>query len=347
MRQSDKRSLISGYPSNSSTTPAGTTAYESYESRSPVQRRALALTRLYAANNRATIVFEGESGTGKTLIASYAHSISRRASNPFKWLSLAAIDESLAPSELFGHVKGAFTDARKDRAGAIASASHGTLFLDEIGKASPSIQQLLLRAVEAKTICPVGADRDASFDVRFMVATNIPLSVLCKERGFLPDLAARFGVLRVVLPPLRERRQDIPALAQLYVRKHAAADSSRKNVPSIHPELMTRLQDAKWPLNLRELDSVMEALLIHSQGASMLEPDHCFGVLDYLRSRKRGRPRKSSANVISAEVAKLKSKSKAADSLGVSRATVDRYLKQIHLSVGDSKHPAHKSKVAD
>ena len=347
MPQSGKRSPISGHPSSSPATPSSTTAYESYESRSPVQRQALALTRLYAANNRATIVFEGESGTGKTLIASYAHSISGRASGPFKWLSLAAIDESLAPSELFGHVEGAFTDARKDRPGAIASASHGTLFLDEIGKASPRIQQLLLRAVEAKTICAVGADRDVSFDVRFMVATNIPLSVLCKKHGFLPDLAARFGVLRVVLPPLRERRQDIPFLAQLYVRKYAAADSARDNVPSIHPELMTRLQDAKWPLNLRELDGIMQALLIHSQGAAMLEPDHCFGALDYLRPTKRGRPRKCSTNAVSAEVAKLKSKSKAADSLGVSRATVDRYLKQVNLTIGEPKHPAHNSKVAD
>jgi len=302
---------------------------------------------MYAANNRATIVFEGESGTGKTLIAKYAHGISRRASMPFKWLSLAAIDESLAPSELFGHVKGAFTDARKDRLGAIATASHGTLFLDEIGKGSLRIQQLLLRAIEARTICAVGSDRDVSFDVRFMVATNVPLSMLCKKHGFLPDLAARFGMLRVVLPPLRKRREDIPFFAELYAAKHATADSSLAIVPSIHPELMSRLQNAEWPLNLRELDSAMEALIIHAQGAEMLEPDHCFGALDILRPKRRGRPRKSTATVVSAAVAKLTSKSKVADSLGVSLATVDRYLKQAELRVGKSKRPPHKSKLAD
>ena len=189
MPQSGKRSPISGHPSSSPATPSSTTAYESYESRSPVQRQALALTRLYAANNRATIVFEGESGTGKTLIASYAHSISGRASGPFKWLSLAAIDESLAPSELFGHVEGAFTDARKDRPGAIASASHGTLFLDEIGKASPRIQQLLLRAVEA--LAPPATYKEAEQAAKTLLVVGKVLDAVNTEtRDDLPTKPA-------------------------------------------------------------------------------------------------------------------------------------------------------------
>lgn len=266
---------------------------------------------------------------------------------PFKWLSLAVIEESLAPSELFGHVKGAFTDAREDRLGAIRIACHGTLFLDEISKGSLRIQQLLLRAVEARTICAVGSDIELSIDVRFMVATNVPLSILCKEHGFLPDLAARFGMLRVVLVPLRERREDIPFFTKLYAAKYAAAIGPLAVVPSIHPELMARLQSAEWPTNLRQLDSVMEALIIHSQGAAMLEPDHCFGALDYLRPKRRGRPRKSTTTVVTDAVAKLASKSKAANSLGVSLATVDRYLKQAKLRVSDSVLPPHKSKLAD
>lgn len=264
---------------------------------------------------------------------------------PFKAIHLSAVSESLAPSELFGHVRGAFTDARAARAGAFQSASHGTLFLDEIGKASIPIQQLLLRAVEEKVICAVGSDVEVELDVRLMAATSIPLSILCEKHGFLSDLGARFGTLRVVVPPLRKRREDIPHLARLFVAKHAAAADASVGAPQIHPALMAQLQSAQWPLNLRQLDSTMQLLVIHAEGAATLEPDHCIGNLDFLHSGRRGRPAKRTNATIAAVVANAESKADAARTLGVSRATVNRYLKRAELRVSESILSVHKSEL--
>lgn len=163
-----------------------------------------AMTRLekLARIGAHTVVIEGESGTGKTWLAKRFHALSPRADGPFVSVSLAALTESLVCSELFGHEAGAYTDARRTRTGYFVSANQGTLFLDEIGKASSSVQQAVLQAIEYGVIRPVGADREVQVDVRVLAATNVSLESLVADGRFLADLFARIGLLRVHLPPL-------------------------------------------------------------------------------------------------------------------------------------------------
>jgi DNA-binding NtrC family response regulator len=167
------------------------------------------------------VLLEGEAGTGKTTLARGVHQLSPRANGPYCHVLLSAIDDALASSELFGHVAGAFTDARRNRHGLFASGSGGTFFLDEIGKASRAIQQKLLHAVEYREIRPVGSDRPVRIDTRIVVATNVNLEALVAEGSFLPDLYARLEVYRVVLPPLRDRRGDIPGLVIAALERHS------------------------------------------------------------------------------------------------------------------------------
>ncbi|MEP6730593.1 MAG: sigma 54-interacting transcriptional regulator, partial [bacterium] len=181
--------------------------------RSASFQRVLARARRFARDRTATLLIEGESGTGKTRFARYLHAISPRAAKPYRSVVLSTIDDTLAASELFGHVSGAYTDARHARAGHFVSANGGTLFLDEIGKASLSVQQRLLHAVEYGEFRPVGSDRDMHVDVRIIAASNLPLETQVANDRFLPDLYARLSVFLLTLPPLRDRKADIPLLA--------------------------------------------------------------------------------------------------------------------------------------
>jgi DNA-binding NtrC family response regulator len=233
------------------------------------------------------LLIEGESGTGKTYFARELHLASERAAGPFEYVVLSALDDSLASSELFGHVEGAFTDARRSRAGRFATARGGTLFLDEIGKASAAVQQKLLHAVEYGEIRPVGADRDVRVDVRIIAASNVPLEQLVLGERFLPDLHARLNAFRVRLPPLRERRADIPAFVEQFVVAHALA-LGYPRTPSIHPDLMAALQRAPWPNNVRQLDSTLLRLLVDVDGAGELRLEHCVDDLSYLRADRGG-----------------------------------------------------------
>jgi transcriptional regulator with GAF, ATPase, and Fis domain len=180
-------------------------------------RKCVAQARRFAHDCDAAILIEGESGTGKTQIARLVHDSSPRRNAPFHDVVLSTLDDTLAGSELFGHVQGAFTDARQPRAGHFPSAHGGTLFLDEIGKASLAIQQKLLHAIEYGEIRPVGSDRRVRVDARIVAATNIPLSLLVDEGRFLPDLRARLDAFRIHLPPLRHRRGETPRPVEQYV----------------------------------------------------------------------------------------------------------------------------------
>lgn len=231
--------------------------------------RVLMLLTRYAADPRFPILIEGESGTGKTTIARLIHQLSPRARGPFHVLAVPEIDDNLTSTDLFGHVRGAFTDAKAPRAGAFLSASHGTLFLDELGKATPPVQRRLLRVIEDGEIRHVGDDHTISVDVRVIAASNTPLADLCKRGAFLPDLYARLEAYRVRLPSLRERRPDIPVLARAMLVKHAR-DFEYDEPPSIEPELMHLLRHATWPNNLRELDSTIRRLVLFASGAPML-----------------------------------------------------------------------------
>ncbi|HYB22846.1 MAG TPA: sigma-54 dependent transcriptional regulator [Solirubrobacteraceae bacterium] len=204
----------------------------------------------------SAVLITGESGTGKELLARAIHTESARASRPFVPVNCAALPESLLESELFGHVKGSFTGAVRDKRGLFQEAEGGVLFLDEIGEMNPPTQAKLLRALQDKRIRPVGDTREVPVDVRLITATNQDLLRLVKEGRFREDLYYRVHVLHVHLPPLRERQEDIPVLARVFVERACA----RLGVPvkEISSDVMLMLQNYPWRGNVRELENVME-----------------------------------------------------------------------------------------
>lgn len=292
----------------------------------PVFLRAIERAERYAADPTATLLLEGESGTGKTVLARHLHDVSPRRRAPFESLPLSAVEDSLAGSDLFGHVAGAFTDARGSRVGRFLSANGGTIFLDEVGKASASLQRKLLHAVEYHEIRPLGADRDVRVDVRVMAATNIPLEQMVERGEFLPDLAARLTTFRVRLPSLRDRRDDIPHLVRGYVAKRALA-AGYVEPPAIADELMAALAGAPWPYNLRQLDATVHRLLLDAEGAQTITLGHCQEDLAYLREAHRALEPLTVDRIADA-LRTTGSKSAAARKLGVDRTTLHRHLRR-------------------
>lgn len=290
-------------------------------------RSVLEQVHRFARSGTAPILLEGESGTGKTLLARYFHSVSPRSKRPFHSVVLATLDDSLASSDLFGHVIGAFTDARRSRTGHFVASQGSTLLLDEIGKASPSLQGKLLHAIEYNEVTPVGSDTSVRVDVRIVAATNIPLKDLVQREQFLPDLAARFGYFRIVVPALRERCADIPELVLQCVARRAP-EFGYSSVPVVSPDLLDVLQAAAWPTNLRGLDSAIQYLLANAGGAPELQLDHCVGALSDIRANVGIRQRSQAAGETAELVAELGSISAAAKALGVPRSTVQRRLKR-------------------
>jgi DNA-binding NtrC family response regulator len=298
--------------------------------RSAAFTRALEELRRFARDPTAPILIEGESGTGKTLIARHVHAGSPRASKPFETVVLSALDDSLASSELFGHVPGAYTDARSARSGAFAMANGGTLFLDEIGKASSIVQQKLLHAIEYGEIKPLGSDRTLRVDARVIAASNLSLERLAASGTFLPDLFARLETFLVKLPPLRERRADIPLL----VRHYAGAHGDRVGYPrppEIDPELMMALQRAPWPHNLRQLQATMHRIVLEADGAPVLTLEHCRGALEYLVAHARDPQQITLGDIESALVTTGRNVSRAAELLGVDRTTLYRTRRRLEM----------------
>lgn len=288
----------------------------------------------YAAHPDVSILLVGESGTGKTQLARWIHCHSPRAKGPFHAVSLASIDDALAGSELFGHVGGAYTDARGVRHGAFASANHGTLFLDEIGKASLSVQRRLLTTIEDGNVRPIGADRAVRMDVRLVFATNVPVETLGQDGTMLPDLLPRITAFTLRVPPLRERVEDIPELVRLMVGKHAVRLGYTR-IPEIESSLLDRLVSADWPGNLRQLDAAIQRILVDAEGANCLALRHCQDDLIHIARAARN------ARAVSAEDAHLSARraptrADAARQLGVSSATLYRRLKQLR-DKGDNR----------
>jgi len=224
-----------------------------------------------AAESEASVLITGESGTGKELIARALHRRSVRANRPFVAVSCAAMPESLLESELFGHVKGAFTDARTQRAGLLAQAAGGTLFHDEIGDMPLALQPKLLRALQERTYRPVGGNEEIPFDVRILAATNRDIEEAVEEQTFRKDVYFRLNVVRVHLPPLRARGNDVLLIAQALLERHAAL--SGRNVRGISSSVAQRLLAYSWPGNVRELSNCIERAVALTRGEDLVLDD--------------------------------------------------------------------------
>ncbi|OLD32099.1 MAG: nitrogen regulation protein NR(I) [Candidatus Rokubacteria bacterium 13_1_20CM_2_68_19] len=221
------------------------------------------------AGTDVTVLLRGESGTGKELVARAIHHYSRRSGRPFVAVSCAAIPGTLLESEMFGHERGAFTDAKERRLGKFELAHGGTLYLDEIGDMPVDLQTKLLRALQERTIERVGGHESIAIDVRVLAATNRDLEALMKEGRFREDLYYRLNVVTVNLPPLRERRRDIPLLVEHFLAKHVEELGER----GVAPEALDRLVGYDWPGNVRELENVVQRAMVMAT-AGVILPEH-------------------------------------------------------------------------
>jgi two-component system response regulator AtoC len=239
------------------------------ESRAIAEAKALMLK--VAASPASTVLLTGESGTGKDLAAKVLHYASARATRPFMNITCSALPDTILESELFGHERGAFTDARTQKRGLLESADGGTVFLDEIGEMAPQLQAKLLRFLEEKTFKRVGGIADIRVDVRVIAATNRQLEDEVKKGRFREDLYYRLNVLPIVLPPLRSRADDIPARVHYFVDSYNS--EFRKRVRGVSDEAMRLLKAYGWPGNIRELRNAVERAMLLVDG-DLLTADH-------------------------------------------------------------------------
>lgn len=288
-------------------------------------------------NSKTTILVRGETGTGKELVAKAVHFNSLRASKPFLPVNCAALNENLLASELFGHVKGAFTGAVKDKRGIFEVAEGGTVFLDEIGDIDSGMQQVLLRVLEDGEIQPVGSTERRKISVRIIAATNKDLEHMIKEGSFREDLYYRLNVVTINMPPLRERKEDIGILARHFLKIYSRENN--KNITSISSEALLFLEEYSWPGNVRELENVIErATLLEAQNeitAESLPPS----VMNL--SLKHGGGEDSDEVVTLEQVGRshvldiLKTtggnKAKASEILGINRSTLWRMMKRLDI----------------
>jgi len=219
----------------------------------------------------STILVTGESGTGKEVIARYIHQLSERESGPFVSINCGALPESLLESELFGHVKGSFTGAVRDKEGLLVAAKGGTFFLDEVAEMSPSLQVKLLRALQEREVVPVGATEPINIDVRIIAATNRDLEHEIRRGNFRSDLYYRLNVISLHLPPLRERRDDVQLLAEHFLQRLRAERTAGAAALAISEDAMRALQEYDWPGNVRELENALERAAILSAASGRID----------------------------------------------------------------------------
>ncbi|MFO0092837.1 MAG: sigma-54-dependent transcriptional regulator [Gemmatimonadaceae bacterium] len=215
----------------------------------------------------STVLITGESGTGKEVIARYIHELSTRGEHSFLSINCGALPESLLESELFGHVKGSFTGAVKDKTGLVAAADHGTFFLDEIGETTPSTQVKLLRVLQQREVIPVGATESVAVNTRVLAATNRDLEDEIKRGSFRADLFYRLNVIAVHLPPLRQRAEDIPLLAESFLARSAQLRGEQPK--EMADETLDAMMAYAWPGNVRELENALERAAILSNGDTL------------------------------------------------------------------------------
>jgi len=255
-------------------------AFEEIIGASTAMKRVFDLVDRAAASD-VSVLITGESGTGKELVARALHRRSPRTSRPFVALSCAAMPEHLLESELFGYVKGAFTDARAPRAGLLAQAAGGTLFLDEIGDMSLALQPKLLRALQERKFRPVGANEEIPFDARIITATNRDLESSVEERSFRQDLYFRINVVRVHLPPLRARGNDVLLIAQMLLERYAQVGG--RKVTGLTQAAAQRLLAYPWPGNVRELSNCIERAVALTRNEQLTVDDLPDAIRDWQR----------------------------------------------------------------
>jgi two-component system, NtrC family, response regulator PilR len=248
--------------------------------RSPSMLDVFRLVETVCRTN-STVLLSGESGTGKELVARAIHGLSLRRSRPFVAVNCGAMPEALLESELFGHVRGAFTGADKDKKGLIEAAAGGTIFLDEIGEMPPTMQVKLLRVLQERKYRPVGSTEELSADIRVIAATNRDLPKLVGEGKFREDLFYRLNVIPMTMPPLRDRADDIPLIAEHFLGKYTREMS--KSLDGFSPEALAALVAYRWPGNVRELENVVER-------AVALESERRVGVLTLPENLRTGQP---------------------------------------------------------
>jgi DNA-binding NtrC family response regulator len=232
----------------------------------PSLLRALERAR-HAARTDADVLIEAESGTGKELFARYIHENSDRRDRPFVAVNCAAVPEHLLESELFGHVRGAFTGATASKAGKFELAEGGTLLLDEIGEMPLHLQPKLLRALQEREVERLGDTRSTHVNIRIVATTNVSLPAMVEQGKFRADLYYRLNVIPLPLPPLRERREDVPVLADFFARKFAS--EAGRPIPILHPEFVAGLQAHSWPGNVRELGNFIRRVLTLIDGCEI------------------------------------------------------------------------------
>jgi len=309
------------------------TASQHFIARSAAMQEVLELAARVAPIDTTVLVY-GESGTGKEFIVRMIHEQSPRAAAPFVSINCAALTETLLESELFGHVRGAFTGASRDKAGLFEVAGSGTIFLDEIGEVAPTVQAKLLRALQEREIRRVGAERNIKINARVVAATNRDLKEAVAKGTFREDLYFRLAAFIITVPPLRDRRDDIPALVHEFVRRSAAR--LKKDVKTVSADAMTVLINYEWPGNVRELEHAVERAAILAHGTTItlreLPPE--------VTLRKRAAPSGDPLNLRSQERELIRraldrfkgNRKKAAEALNISTVTLWRKMKEYDLT---------------
>ena len=319
-----------------------------------------AATKVAAGHTKVLIT--GESGVGKDVIARYIHARSPRARSPFVAVNCAGLSETLLESELFGHTRGSFTGAHRDKPGRLQLAHRGTIFLDEIGEMSPRMQALLLRFLENGEIQQVGADSlSARVDVRVIAATNADIDALVSQGRFREDLFYRLNIVRLHMPPLRERRVEIPAFANHYLQKYAK--ELNKGELRLSEETMEYLVLYRWPGNVRQLANEMRRLAALAERGAVLMPEHLSADIAASRRTMPAAERTLEGNeivvridqpfgaamqhveraMVQAALARTNSVDEAAKLLGVSRKGL--YLKRLRYGI-EIERPKNGSEVA-
>ena len=311
--------------------------FEDIISKSPKMQHVFDLIPTIA-ESESTVLITGDSGTGKGLIAQALHNQSPRADNPFITVNCGAIPDTLLESELFGYKAGAFTDARRSKAGRFTLAQGGTIFLDEIGDISPAIQAKLLRVLQDKVFEPLGGVQSIKADVRILAATNRDLATLVQEGRFRTDLYYRINVFRMELPPLRERMEDIPLLVNHFVAKLSSLKG--KEISGVTPEALAILMKYDYPGNVRELENIIEHAFVLSPGG-MIQAQHLPGELQ---------PRPSTAQretldllgeyekelILDALRRNQWNRLRAAQELGIHKTTLFRKIRKLGIDLPDT-----------